>query len=335
MSIQRIATCLTVAVNRNIGWQQSTTNKDAADTVVASTGAVAGRVSVTTTLLDLPVCASISALYIKIGDKLKTMGTPLGGGKYLVPASYVSDVKQYLDGCKDELEVLKATLGADYATFLATQEQADLGTLFNRKNYTDVDTVLYRTQIKATYELMTESSRFSKLFTDAALIAELEADNDEKLDKVAADAVADLWNTFTDRVIKTRGIVAKYLQNTAKGKRLDAVALCERLRTTAIDIDGLNNAMFITPDAKLGGAISKVLAALPAKPLTLKDAAIGSAFVAALGVAIGSCLPPDDAHVDFSPLADEVVAADEVVDDAPAVAVCSWADVEPFDFDEF
>lgn len=275
MSLQRIATCLTVAVNRNIGWQQTTTNKDAADTVVASTGAIAGRVSVKTVLLDLPVCGAIGLLYTQIGEKLKTMGTPLGGGKYLVPASYVAEVKQYLDDCKAKLEILKTSLEADYAAFLATQEQTDLGTLFDRRNYADVSTVLHRTQIKATYELITESSRFSSMFTDAALIAELEADNNEKLSKAADDAAADLWNTFLDRVIKTRGIVGRYLQNQAKGKRLDAVVLCERLKTTAINIDGLNNAMFVAPDPKLGGAISKVLAAIPVNPLAAQRSCCG------------------------------------------------------------
>jgi hypothetical protein len=335
MSLQRIATCLTIAVNRNIGWQQTTTNKDAADTVVASTGAVAGRVSVKTVLLDLPVCGAISLLYTQIGEKLKTMGTPLGGGKYLVPASYVAEVKQYLDDCKAKLEVLKTSLEADYAAFLATQEQTDLGTLFDRRNYADVSTVLCRTQIKATYELITESSRFSSMFTDAALIAELEADNNEKLSKAADDAATDLWNTFLDRVIKTRGIVGRYLQNQAKGKRLDAVALCERLKTTALNIDRLNNAMFLTPDPKLSGAISKVLAAVPANPLALKEAAVGSAFVGALGVAIGSSLPPDDVHADSEPLDDADDADDVDIDFAPPAPVRAPEQALAFDFDEF
>lgn len=289
MSISKIATCITVSVNRRTGWQQSAIDKGASTLVANATGAARSRLSVQLKLLDLPACRAIKKLFSSLGEDLGRLGTPAGEAKYLVPACRTQQVLDLIKHAQDSLLSLKAEFASEYANYLATKELDELATLYNSGNYKPCDRVLADTTISFDIDAVSDSSKYASLFSDEQIVAELSAMNDAKLARVAADAENDLYASLCDQATRSMTIIAKY--HEGDGKRCASEAACEKLRGVCENVCSLNNSMFAEPSARIHSLINELTLALPSDHELLKNAIDGRKFVDAIKAAIKTTVP--------------------------------------------
>lgn len=326
MSISKIATCITVTVNRRTGWQQSAIDKGASNIVASATGASRSRLAVQVQLLDLPACKAIKKLFTSLGDDLKYLGAPAGEAKYLIPACRTQQVLELIQRAQTTLDKLKAEFASEYANYLATKELDELATLYNSGNYKPCDQVLADTTITFDIDVVSDSSKYASLFSDEQLVAELTAMNEQKMARVAADAETDLYDSVCDQARRSATIIDKY--HSGDGKRCASESACEKLRGVCENVCRLNNTMFVEPSARIHTLITELTLAIPADHELLKQAIAGRAFVDAVNKAIGSTsLVPSVA-------ASEVFDVDAIAVASPAVTTPSEVfDIDALDID--
>jgi len=316
MSISKIATCITVTVNRRTGWQQSAVDKGASTLVADATGASRSRLSVQLKLLDLPACRAIKKLFTSLGDDLGRLGTPAGEAKYLVPACRTQQVLDLIQRAQNTLAGLKAEFASEYSNYLATKELSELATLYDSGNYRPCDQVLADTTITFDVDAVTESSRYASLFSDEQLVAELTALNDAKLARVAKDAEQDLYDSLCTQAQRSVTIIAKF--HEGDGKRCASETACEKLRAVCENVDGLNETLFAEPSARITKLVNDLTVAIPGDHELLKQPLEGRAFVSAVRAAIG-------AKVATTP----PVATPDAVFDVDAIEVTQVTEVAP------
>lgn len=323
MSISKIATCITVSVNRRTGWQQSAIDKGASTLVADATGAARSRLSVQLKLLDLPACRAIKKLFSSLGEDLGRLGTPAGEAKYLVPACRTQQVLDLIKHAQDSLLALKAEFASEYANYLATKELDELATLYNSGNYKPCDRVLADTTITFDIDTVSDSSKYASLFSDEQLVAELTALNDAKLARVAAEAEEDLYESLRDQALRSVAIIAKY--HDGDGKRCASETACEKLRAVCENVCSLNNTLFADPSARIHSLINELIIALPADHEVLKNAIDGRKFVDAIKTATKATVPAT-APVTSPDAAFDVDA--DIVEPTPVVAPEATYDVD-------
>ena len=324
MSLSKIATCLTVTVTRSIGWQQTSSNKQASEVVASTNNANRKSVSVQTALLgDLPTCQEIIGISREIGKQMRLFGVPIADAKYLIPASRIESVIAYLKSEELRLNALKSALAYEYPHFVANQEQTGLGGLYQANKYADVVDVLEGTAIKYEIDTLCDSSQFSTYFNDSNLIAELAIANDGRLSKLADDVIADLSQLLEKQVLRTLEIVEGFHAGggTDGGKRMGADSVVAKLLQTTQNVKSLNDTMFASPNATIENSVDAIFAAIPKDAETLKDGKPAKQFCDAMKRAIGLYVAPVVvAPVVVAP----VVVAPVYV--APAMVYCSVDD---------